>query len=307
MKLSMIDVKRRLPSVGRFLATALLIVVAGVAVWQLWQYFETAARTRDGAVEADIVRVAADVSGRVEAVLVANGATVHKGQPLFRIDSERAQLAVRQRQAELKKARAAVDEAKREAERVRKLKQSHAVSVQKQEQALSKAAQAKASVMLAQANLEQAQLNLERTTVKAPVSGVVTNLKLRPGSYLDVGEGVLALVDSSSIRVVGYFDETKLAKIHVGDTARIHLMGSDVALSGHVSSMAAAINNQRYVTDANLLPSVDPNFSWIRLAQRIPVRIKLETVPADIRLIAGRTATVEIVSDPSDDESWQLW
>lgn len=306
MKGTIARIKQRLPSIGRFLATALLVVVAAVAVWQLWQYFEEAPRTRDGAVEADVVRVAADVSGRVEAVLVENGTRVHKGQPLFRINPERAKLAVRQAKAELDKARAASSQSKRSATRMRKLYQSHATSQQKEEDVLSKAAQAKASAVRAKADLDEAQLDLERTTVKAPVNGVVTNLKLQPGTYVSVGEGVLALMDSDSIRVVGYFDETKLAKIHIGDAARIHLMGSDVTLHGHVTSMAAAINNPRYETDSNLLPSVDPNFSWIRLAQRIPVRIKLEEAPGNIRLIAGRTATIDIMDEADNGEGQHL-
>ncbi len=149
----------------------------------------------------------------------------------------------------------------------------------------------------ARANLSQARLNLERTRVAAPVDGVLSNIDLHPGAYLAAGHPALALIDSASVHVDGYFEETKLRRIRIGDRARIRIMGEPEPLLGHVQSIAAAISDRDRGETADLLPNVNPTFSWVRLAQRVPVRILLDHVPADVRLIAGRTATVTILPE----------
>jgi len=133
-----------------------------------------------------------------------------------------------------------------------------------------------------------------RSTVLAPVNGIVTNFDLLPGRYVNVGAAVFALIDSDSFRVEGYFEETKLRRIRVGEEATVKLIGDSRVLSGHVESIAYGIEDQNRSTSSELLASVNPTFSWVRLAQRIPVRIKLDYVPADLLLVAGRTATVSI-------------
>ncbi|MET0907480.1 MAG: HlyD family efflux transporter periplasmic adaptor subunit, partial [Tardiphaga sp.] len=140
-----------------------------------------------------------------------------------------------------------------------------------------------------------AQLNLDRSEVHAPVSGVISNMDLRPGTYVTAGKGVMALVDTSSLRVDGYFEETKLARIHPGDPVRIRLMGDSKDLTGRVESIAAGIEDRDRGQGSNLLANVTPTFSWVRLAQRVPVRIALDAVPDGTTLIAGRTATVEVL------------
>jgi multidrug resistance efflux pump len=137
-------------------------------------------------------------------------------------------------------------------------------------------------------------LNLARTTVRATVHGIVTNLDLHPGDYIAAGTQAMALVDTDSLRVEGYFEETKLGGIHLGDPVVVHLMGEPRALHGRVDSIAAGINDSERTNTSNLLPNVNPTFSWVRLAQRIPVRVKLGQVPAGISLIVGRTATVTV-------------
>ena len=159
-------------------------------------------------------------------------------------------------------------------------------------------AKAEAADQQAQAALELAKLNLRRTIVKSPVNGIVTNLALQAGDYVSAGTSIMALVDSDSFYAIGYFEETKLPKIKIGDRARVIIMGEERVLTGHVSGISAAITDPDRTTSAELLPNVNPSFAWVRLAQRIPVRIALDNVPPAIRLVAGRTATVNILHDP---------
>jgi len=145
--------------------------------------------------------------------------------------------------------------------------------------------------------LNLARLNRHRTRVLAPVDGHLSDLNLRVGNYVTAGQPTLALVDTASLRVEGYFEETKLPRVHVGQAATIRLMGEDKVLTGHVSSVAAAIEDHDRTASSHLLPAINPSFSWVRLAQRVPVRIRLDHPPADIALIAGRTASVTLARE----------
>ncbi len=147
------------------------------------------------------------------------------------------------------------------------------------------------------ADRDIAQLNLDRSNVRALVNGRVTNMNLRPGAYVTVGTGVMALIDTDTLRVEGYFEENKLPHIQVGNRATIRLMGETQDFAGRVDSIAGGIEDRDRSRGSNLLANVNPTFAWVRLAQRIPVRIKLDKVPEDIRLIVGRTATVSVVSE----------
>jgi multidrug resistance efflux pump len=151
------------------------------------------------------------------------------------------------------------------------------------------------------ADLAAARLNLQRTLVVAPVNGVVTNLDLRPGNYMTTGREALALVDSDSLYVDGYFEETKLPSIHVGDRVSVRLMGESQLLYGRVQGIAPAIFDRERTPMGNLVANINPNFTWVRLAQRIPVRIQLDPRAIDVRLIAGRTATIVDLSFQLDD------
>lgn len=276
---------------GKVVVTLVLVAIAAVVAWNIWIYYEEAPRTRDGRVRADVVAIASDVAGRVIGVPVKDNQTVKKGDVLFRVDPARYQLALEQDQAALENAQATRDQAERDAKRYAAL--GATASVQQREQAQTKAMAAKAAYDQAKATVDLDKLNLERTTVRAPVNGIVTNLTLRPGDYVTAGSPVLALVDSDSFYVVGYFEETKLSNIHVGDPAKIKLMGRDGILKGHVTGISAAISDRDLTTTSQLLPNVNPSFPWVRLAQRVPVRIAFDGKP-DVRLVAGRTASVEI-------------
>jgi RND family efflux transporter MFP subunit len=252
--------------------------------------------TRDGRVRADVVPVAADVSGLVSDVLVQDNQAVTKGQPLFQIDQRRFQYALAQAEAAVASRKATLDQAKRDLARSKALT-SLAITAQQVEQSQQALDIAQANFDDATASLNVAKLNLERSTVVAPVNGIVTNFGLLPGHYVTSGASILALIDSDTFRVEGYFEETKLRRIAVGDPATVKLIGDPTPLKGHVESIASGIEDQSRSTSTDLLASVNPTFSWVRLAQRVPVRIKLDNVPDKVRLVTGRTATVSVGND----------
>src|SRR5712664_1433343 len=243
---------------------------------------------------ADIVEVAPDVSGLVTDIVVRDNQQVRRGDILFCIDRARFALALQQADA-VAGGHALLDQAVSDLKRYRALT-TDAVSQQKQEQVLATELQAQAAYDQAVADRAVAQLNLDRSEVYASVNGKISNMDLRPGTYVTAGKGVMALVDTDSLHVDGYFEETKLPRIHVGDRVAIRLMGSAVPLRGHVESIAAGIEDRDRAHGAKLLADVNPTFNWVRLAQRVPVRVSLDHIPADETLVAGRTATVEILS-----------
>lgn len=278
---------------GRWLLTLLLVAAATlVAIW-LWRHYETDPWTRDGHVRADVVRVTTDVPGLVTQVAVRDNQMVRKGDLLFVVDRPRFAAALEQAQANVASAQASLDLARKEARR--DLALGDLVATETHEQNLAKVETAQAAVAQAVAARDTAKLNLDRTAVHASVDGQVTNLDLHPGDYLAAGAQGIALIDQNSIRIEGYFEETKLRRIPIGAQVRIHLMGDPDTLYGHVDSIAGGIADDQTKPTGNQLPAVDPTFSWVRLAQRIPVRIHVDRMPKGTRLIPGRTATVTIV------------
>lgn len=143
--------------------------------------------------------------------------------------------------------------------------------------------------------MERAHINLERAQVRSPVNGIVTNFSLTPGTYATAGQAVMAIVSQDSYYISGYFEETKLSRVRVGMRATVQLMGESHILEGHVEGLAAGIEDRdRVASSGALMANVNPTFSWIRLAQRVPVRIAIDKIPDGVTLIAGRTATVVI-------------
>lgn len=280
---------------GRLLITLALVGIACVVGWQLWRYYMEAPWTRDGRVRADIIGVAPDVSGFVTEVLIQDNAQVHKGQPLFRLDRARFALALQQAEAVVASRAATLERARRDEHRYNRLDEG-IVSVQRQDQAHSDAAAAQGAWDEAVAQRDLARLNLERSEILAPADGTITNLTLRPGAYVSAGNAVMALVDANSIHVQGYFEETKLSRIRPGDPARVTLMGlPGTPLTGHVQSIAGGIADREQTS--GLVANVTPTFSWVRLAQRVPVRIALDPLPEGVTLIPGQTATVVVMPD----------
>jgi multidrug resistance efflux pump len=278
---------------GRALLTLVIVAAALVAGRYLWAYYQEAPWTRDGKVRADVVTIAPDVSGLVADVLVHDNQPVKRGDVLFRIDPDRFRLAEEDAAATVASRKAEMDEAQRESVRFGKLNEL-SVSVEQQQQRVAKADSAAAEYHQALADLAVAQLNLKRSDVVSPVDGTVTNVELEPGDYAVTGKGVMALVDSATLRVEGYFEETKLPKIQVGDRVKVQLMGEPTMLTGRVESIAAGIADRERSDSPDLLANINPTFTWVRLAQRVPVRVKLDPPPPGVQLVIGRTATVSV-------------
>lgn len=283
--------------VARILVTCLVLVTAIWAGLRLWDHYELSPWTRDGRVRANIVQIAPDVSGLVTAVPIHDNQRVAAGALLFEVDHARFALALRQAEAALSAQRAALGQLQRESARNTEL--GTLISQELREQSRARVEQSQAAVSQAVVALDSARLNLERAQVRAPTDGLVTNLDMRTGSYAMAGRSALALVDPASFYVEGYFEETKLPRIHLGDRVRVTPMGSG-ELMGTVESLAAGIADRDRTTSANLLPSVNPTFNWVRLAQRIPVRVRLDPLRDSERLVAGQTVTVQVVEEKAD-------
>jgi multidrug resistance efflux pump len=285
--------KNVFPAIGRVGVTLLVTAGAVYAGWQLWRQYEVDPWTRDGRVKAYVVQVAPDVTGQVTKVYVHDNQRVAQGAPLFEIDRARFELALRQAEAQVAAAQAALAQAQRENQRNTQL--DDLVSAETREQGQTRTDQAKAALAQAIVNRDTAKLNLERSHVVSAVDGIVTNLDLREGAYATAAHPVMALVDRNTFYVEGYFEETKLPNIQIGDKVEVTLMGARPPITGHVESFAEGITDRDRSTGQNMLPNVNPTFNWVRLAQRIPVRIAIDQVPASVRLVAGQTATVKVL------------
>src|SRR3984957_5276221 len=275
------------------LVTAAAVALAAVAAWQAWQYYMGAPWTRDGTVRAYVVKIAPQVAGEIVKLPIADNEFVRKGDLLMLIDPRNYSIAVRQAEAAVEQARAVAVNANAEMIRREKLNDI-AVTMEERQTYISQAANAEASYQSALANLDQARINFGRTQVRSPVNGYVTNLTAQLGDYANVGALMLSVVNSDSYWVDAYFEETALGRIQEGDAATIKLMGYSPLLRGRVQGLARGINGPNAEPDASGLASVNPIFTFVRLAQRVPVRVHIDDVPKGVNLVAGLTATVQI-------------
>ena len=275
------------------LATLVAVALAALLGWGAWQYYMGTPWTRDGAVRAYVVKVAPQVAGEIVSLPIVDNQFVHKGDLLMLIDPRNYSIAVRQAQASVEQAQAVADNARAEMIRREKLNDI-AVTMEERQTYISQATTAEATYQTALANLEQARINFKRTRVRSPVNGYVTNLSAQLGNYADVGSLQLSVVNSDSYWVDAYFEETALSRIHEGDAATVKLMGYTPLLRGRVQGLARGVDVPNSAPDASGLASVNPIFTFVRLAQRVPVRIHIDEVPDDIKLVAGMTATVQI-------------
>jgi multidrug resistance efflux pump len=287
--------KKPFLTLGRVVLTLLIVSFAVVVVWRMVMYYMFAPWTRDGHIRADIVQIAPDVSGLIQQVEVHDNQLVKRGQVLFSIDPDRFKLALRQAKAAVADREETLAQAQREAKRNKGL--GNLVPGEQLEESQSKVARAQVALMEAQVAVDSAQLNLDRSVIRSPVDGYVNDRAPRAQEFVSAGRPVLSVVDSNSFHIDGYFEETKLNGIHIGQSVDIRVIGDNARLRGHVESIVAGIEDRDRTSGNNLLPNVNPAFSWVRLAQRIPVRIAFDDVPADFRMIAGRTATVSIIDD----------
>ncbi|WP_193161089.1 efflux RND transporter periplasmic adaptor subunit [Microbulbifer hainanensis] len=279
----------KLLRVGVTLAVVAVAIVAGIWVWNYYLYSPW---TRDGRVRADVIIIAPDVSGWVTQLAVRNHQKVNKGDLLFTIDDTRFIPQIAEAEALVEQKRVAWELAKHQDRRRRLLPARQVISEEDLDIYRIQAEAAKASYDLALAQLNSARIDLQRTRVVAPESGTISNLTLREGNYVTRATSVLSLVKKNSFYVTGYFEETKLQLVHVGQAARIRLMGDSRTLSGKVTSIAKGIADINTNGNQQLLPEVQQTFNWVRLAQRIPVDIELEPVPEDVNISAGMTVSI---------------
>src|SRR5258707_2835051 len=274
------------------------VAVAALLSWATWQVYMGAPWTRDGTVRAYVVTMAPELAGRIVKLAVADNQFVHKGDVLFEIDPADYRMAVEQAQAQAERDGAAVDYARENENRKASLAKEGWTSTEIYQQTTSTLHQSEGVVALDKAAIAKAQLDLRRTVIRSPVNGYVTNLLAQLGDYATVGQKLISIVDADSFWVDGYFEETGLGRIHDSDPATVKLMGYSQLVRGHVGVIARGINIPNAQPDQAGLASVNPIFTWVRLAQRVPVRIHIDQVPDGVRLVAGMTATVQIDARP---------
>jgi multidrug resistance efflux pump len=284
-------------ALGRVILTLVIVAAGCVAGYELWDYYMLSPWTRDARVRADVVSVAPDVSGFVDELRVKDNQFVHKGDVLLVIDRARYSRALAKAEATVAARKAEMEMRQHEASRRTRLT-SLAISDEARENAVHTANSTAAAHQQALADLSTAQLDLERTVIRAPVNGFVTNLTLDVGQFASVGTKVLALIDSDSYRVSGYFEETKIPVVRPGKPVLIYLMSGEPPLRGHVESISRGITDRENPNGPELLANVNPTFEWVRLAQRIPVRIHIDDIPEGVLISSGMTCTVVVEAPP---------
>jgi len=291
------NIKSRM-RVAPILITLGTVAAAVWLAWATWQVYMGSPWTRDGTVRAYVVTMAPEVAGRIVKLSVADDRFVHKGDVLFEIEPADYRIALESAQAQLQRDGAALDYARANENRKASLAKEGWTSTDIFQQTTSTLHQSQGLVALDKAAVAKAQLDLSRTVIRSPVSGYVTNLLAQLGDYATVGQKLISVVDTDSFWVDGYFEETSLGRIHDGDPATVKLMGYSQLVRGHVGGVARGINIPNAQPDQAGLASVNPIFAWVRLAQRVPVRIQIDQVPDGVRLVAGMTATVQIDPQP---------
>jgi multidrug resistance efflux pump len=284
-------------SIVSIVLTLGMVAVAAALGWKMWRAYMGTPWTRDGVVRAYVVTMAPEVSGHIVELPVADNQFVHKGDLLMVIDPTDYQIAVQQADAAVEQAKATAENTRAQAARRQKLT-NLAVSDEEKQTFTSQALATNAAYQQAIASRNKARVNLARTRIVSPVNGYVTNLLVQLGDYVNVGERSISVINADSYWVDGYFEETNLWDIHVGDPATVKLMGYTPVVRGHVDSVARGINVPNAQPDSSGLASVNPIFTWVRLAQRVPVRIHIDDVPDGVRLVAGMTASVQIERQP---------
>ena len=287
------------------LATLAIALVAIVMALVTWDYYVTAPWTRDGRVRVQVASLAPQVSGQIVELRVGDNQYVRKGDVLYVIDPFDFEVAVQVARAQLQQKAADLQVKEMQSERRQRLS-SFATTPEEQQSFAGAAVQAKAAFEAAQQQLAQAELNLRRTKVLSPVNGYVTNLLMRVGDYARQGVSNISIIDTDSYWMDGYFEETKMARLCMGDRVEAQLMGYAQPIIGHVASVTRGINVLDAAAGTQGLPNVNPVYTWVRLAQRVPVRVAIDYVPAGIPLVSGLTATVTIKEEAGDagGQSW---
>jgi len=293
-------VGRLVIATGKRLATLAIAAVAIVIALVTWQSYVLSPWTRNGSVRVQVASIAPQISGQIVDIRVTDNQFVRKGDVLYVIDTFDFEVAARTAKATLEQRAADLELRKIESDRRQRLSDL-ATTPEEQQSYASAAAQSKAAFDAAQQQLAQAELNLVRTKVISPVNGYVTNLLLRVGDYAPTGARNISIVDSDSFWIDGYFEETKMARVCIGDRAEVQLMGYADPIIGHAETITRGISVANAAAGTQGLPNVDPIYTWVRLAQRVPVRIAIDNVPPNVPLVSGMTATVTM-RPPAESE-----
>jgi len=292
-------VKALIRKFSRTAITVILVILAFIAIFHAWVYYTESPWTRDARFSADVVAIAPDVSGLITEVDVKDNQLVKKGQTLFVIDRPRYQKALAEADADVAYYQALADEKRREAGRRNKIG-AVALSREEVDQANSNLQTVEHQLARAQATRDLARLDLERTVIRAPSDGWITNLNVYGGEFITRGSTAVALVKKGTFYVTAYMEETKLEGVRPGYRAEITPLGSTRVLKGTVDSIASGVTNASSTVDAKGMATVDSNLEWVRLAQRVPVRIHLDK-QTDNLWPAGTTATVIVTGKQDRD------
>jgi multidrug resistance efflux pump len=280
----------------RYVATGVLVVAALVAARHGWRIYMTSPWTRNGMVRVQVANVAPQISGQIVELRTRDNEHVHKGDVLYVIEKFDFEVALDNAKATILNREA--DLAVKKAQNARRTALTTlSTSIEEKQVFDGNAKMAEAAYASAKAALSQAEINLQRTEVRSPVDGYVTNLLMRVGDFARAGTSNLSVIDEHSHWIDGYFEETKLANIHVGDPVEATLLGFQAPINGRIESITGGISAANAASSTQGLPNVDPIFTWVRLAQRIPVRVKIEQVPPDVPLVAGMTCSVSVVGE----------
>ncbi len=289
--------------ISRFAITIILVIVAVLLIFRAWVFYTESPWTRDAKFNADVVAIAPDVSGLITDVRVRDNQLVKKDQVLFVVDQPRYQQAVNEAEADVAYYQALVSEKRREATRRNQLGVS-AMSREAIEQANNDYQTTEHQLAKSVATRDTAKLDLERTVVKAPSDGWVTNLNVYRGEFITRGSTAVALVQQHTFYVLAYMEETKLDGVRPGYRVEITPLGSNRVLYGTVDSIAAGVTNSSSTVDSKGMATIDSNLEWVRLAQRVPVRIQLDQQQGNL-YPSGTTATV-IITGEKDRHSGDL-
>ncbi len=285
--------KNKFIKLFRYIITFSVVCIAVTLGIILWQAYMDTPWTRDGRVRADVTLIAPDVPGLVSKVYVKDNQYVRQGEKLFDLDKARFHERIKELEAVVKLKEANYLMRKKEYQKRYKAEDS-IVSKENKDNASYRLEIAKEELNEAKAKLDMAELDLERSTVYAANDGWVSNLLLKKGDYLKTGESKMAVINEKSFWIYGYFEENKVPHIQIGDKAKMNPLGTDFVITGHVESIANGITDRDNALGRQLLSNVNPSFTWVRLAQRIPVRIAIDSVPEGLILRAGMTCTIEI-------------
>ena len=292
-----------MPNLKKIIKILLTLAILGIALFFTYNKYKEYVDnpwTRDGQVRTQVIQITPRVNGMVIKILVVDNQQVKTGDLLFVIDPSQYQVKLNQAEARLQRTKEAAKGTKIEFERVKNIydKDKGAVSQKDLVRNETKYYKSLADIDSSTEAVNTAKLNLSYTKVFAEVDGYVSNINFQIGSQATANKAILALVDENAYWVFGFFREDAIPEVKVGDTAKVTLLAyPDTPLSGKVESIAWGISHSDGNPGSNLLPSVKPVFQWIRLAQRIPVRIKLDKLPENVKLRFGLTASVMVLKN----------